>query len=309
MYKRMAHRLGSNINSPLFMSDPVPIRNSKNSTIDKVTDDSYLLKGDNKKDNHKSSYEYLGGEEEIFIIRYPGGAYQLHRKNLRDTLKELKPQSNVQVRQLSEEQTESFRSIIEALNLLHGSKELYNIMLEDVKNVFSDVNNVKPGTVAAFFIGCSDNTNFDGAIGCNPKCAGSLAPSEDNHDYTACEDLVLVYNEGLFSSLNDKSSTHVYIYIEQDSFSGFTEENINQLKEAGVESATLVFGNKDNSYTEVTKRLLIEELPNKNNQPKLSPEETINNTLTNNVNGGAVFIVIIIIIILLLILILFRRNY
>lgn len=311
----MSQRLGSNINSPLFMADPVPVRRNGNQNASYNTDQSFFVKGEEIQNGHTGSYEHVGGEEDIFIINGQGGSFQLHRKTLKDTLSDLKTQANVSVRQLSPEHTESFRSIVEALRLLYGSQALYDLVLTDIRAVFSDIKDVKPGTVAAFFIGCFNDDKFPGPMGCSPKCAASLPPAEGTPGYTNCDDLVLIYSEGLFSSLNEKRSSHSYIYIGDADFSGFTVENIRQLREAGIENSSLIFGNQDGSYREVTSALTLDQLPRKlesetsklqssatNNQP--APNNTENSNTTSG--AGIVFAIIIIVIIILLLVVLYR---
>lgn len=304
----MSQRLGSHITSSLFMSDPVPVRQSGNYSISHHIDQSYFVKGDDTKNNILDTYERVGGEEDVFIINSEGGSFQLHRKTLREILAELKTQANVSVRQLSAEQTESFRSIVEALRLLYGSQALYDLVLTDIRNVFNDVKDVKPGTVAAFFIGCFNDDKFPGPMGCSPKCAASLPPSEGTPGYANCDDLVLIYNEGLFSSLNAKQSIHAYIYIEDVNFSGFTTENIRQLQGAGIENASLIFGNNDGSYREITSATAVTELPKKTeNQPTTT--QTDSSSSSSNATGAGVVFAIIIIVIIILLIVLFYRAY
>lgn len=307
----MSQRLGSNINSPLFMADPVPVRRNGNQNISSNNDQSFLVKGDEPKDNTHDAYEHVGGEEDVFIINSQGGSFQLHRKTLKDTLADLKSQASVSVRQLSPEHTESFKSIVEALRLLYGSQALYDLVLNDIRGVFNDVRDVKPGTVAAFFIGCFNDDKFPGPMGCSPKCAASLPPTEGTPGYANCDDLVLIYSDGLFSSLNEKRSHHAYIYIGDINFNGFNGENIRQLKEAGIENASLIFGNADGSYREVTSPLALDQLPRKvevGDAVSVPPIEPASST-TNSGGAAIALIIIVIIVILLLIFVLFRyRN-
>lgn len=307
----MSQRLGSNINSPLFMADPVPVRRNGNQSGTHNTDQSFMVKGDEPKDTTADSYTHVGGEEDVFIINGQGGPFQLHRKTLKETLAELKTQAGVSVRQLSPEHTESFRSIVEALRLLYGSQALYDLVLNDIRAVFSDVKDVKPGTVAAFFIGCFNDDKFPGPMGCSPKCAASLPPAEGTPGYANCDDLVLIYSEGLFSSLNEKRSTHAYIYIGDANFPGFSTENVRQLKEAGIENASLIFGNPDGSYREVTSPLAIDQLPRKVESQEAAPQNTTSSSdgsSSSSSVGAVVFVIIMIVIIILLLVILYRAN-
>ena len=315
-------QLGSNINSPFFMDDPVPNRTKGNSFSHNIADQSFFVKGSDSKDTSSETYEHVGGEDDIFIINTPGGSYQLHRKTLKDTLLELKKQAHISVKHLSPENNESFKSIVEALRLLHGSQALYDIVLADIRGIFLDIKDIRPGTVSAFFIGCFNEDKFPGPLGCNPKCTASLPPSDGTPGYAACDDLILIYSDGLFNSLNERQSSHAYIYIGDIKFQGFTPENISQLKAAGVENASIIFGNQDGSYREVTSALTLSQLPQKpkkdetpvpktDNQPTTTDSSNNQNNQNNSNNGngaGIVVAIIIIAIIILALVVLYRGN-
>lgn len=303
----MSQRLGSNINSPLFMADPVPVRGGQQTNTTSNPDQSFFVKGEDGK--NKGSYEHVGGDDDVFIINGQGGSFQLHRNTLKETLEDLKTQAHVSVRHLSPNHTESFRSIVEALRLLYGSQALYDLVLADIRGVFNDVRDVKPGTVAAFFVGCFSDDKFPGPMGCSPKCAASLPPSEGTPGYANCDDLVLIYSEGLFSSLNEKRSSHAYIYISDPDFAGFTADNLRQLRAADIENVSLVFGNADGSYREVTSALPIDQLPKKAGEENaLAVSQSEGDSGSNNAGVGIALAIIIIIIIVLLFIVLFRGS-
>lgn len=304
----MSHRLGSSINSPLFMVDPVPVRSNGTTNISLNNNQSFFIKGDDQQNNTTDSYQHVGGEEDVFIINGPSESFQLHRKTLKEALEELKTQANIPLRQLNPQHTESFRSIVEALRLLYGSQALYDLILTDIRAVFSDVKDVRPGTVAAFFIGCFNDDKFPGPMGCSPKCAASLPPTEGTPGYNNCEDLVLIYSGGLFSSLNEKRSIHAYIYIDDHDFQGFSLENIRQLRDAGIENASLIFGNQDGSYREVTGALAIDQLPLRSETTSSVNSQQINTneTTSSNSSAGVIFAIIFLIIIILLLVVLYR---
>lgn len=286
----------SSINSSLFMSDPVPIKDQNA---------KYLIKGDEVEmtDNSGTKEENNSANQEDFIVvTSEGGSFQLHRKTLREMLLELKKDSHVSIKQLNPGKTQSFTSIVETLRLLYNSNDLYDLVLKDVHEIFSNVSNIKPGTVAAFFLGCSNDNKFDGPMGCDPKCAASLPPSEGTPEYANCNDLVLLYDNGGFSSLNDVGSQHAYIYIENNNFQGFTEENIKQLKDAGIQESTLVFGGPDGSYKEIRSPVKIDALPQ-----VVSVNEQQQPTVTQSSGAGAAVFIVIIIVVLLLIAFAFSR--
>lgn len=339
----MSQQMISTINSSFFMADPVPIKRNGNPVTMNTVDQSFLVKGDETKDSafsntsgssfeqnsskpsgfnndssSVSSYEHVNGKEDVFFISNQNGSFQLHRKTLKETLHELKSQCHVSVRQLNAEHTELFKSVVEALRLLYGSQALYDLILNDIRGIFSDVKDVRPGTVAAFFIGCFNDDKFPGPMGCSPKCAGSsLPPPEGTPGYTNCDDLVLIYSDGLFSSLNEKRSSHAYIYVGSGNFNGFSNENIRQLKEAGIENASIIFGNPDGSYREVTSPLNLDQLPKKqeaDNSGSNSSNSSSNVTssegaASGNGSGAAIaFAVVLILIIIILLIVFFRYG-
>lgn len=292
------------------MSDPVPVRNGKPQSGINNDEQSFFIKGDDSSKSTPGSYEHIGGEDDIFLINVEGGSFQLHRNTLKETLQELKTQSHVSVRNLSVDHTEAFRSVLEALRFLYNSQALYDIVLTDIRCIFGDIKNVIPGTVAASFIGCFNDDKFPGPMGCSPTCAAGLPPTEGTPGYYNCEDLVLIYSGGMFSSLNDKLSTHAYIYIGEENFTTFTPENIRQLREAGIENASLVFGNQD-GYREITGALPLDQLPTgAATEVNTTTETPLPNTDTQSSNTtGAIVIGVIIIVIFILLLVVLYRAY
>lgn len=307
----MSHLSESFITSPFFLAEPISVHHNPHSNTSYNNQQSFLIKGEETPITYNGNNNY---NEDILVVNSQGGSFQLNRKTLKESLQELKTQSHVSLRELSTEYTESFRSIVEALRLLHGSQGLYDIILNDIRNVFNDIKDVKPGTVAAFFIGCFNDDKFPGPMGCSPKCAASLPPTEGTPGYNNCEDLVLIYSDGLFSSLNEKQSTHAYIYIGDPEFSGFTLENISQLKSAGIEKSSLIYGNQDGTYREVTGDLTIDQLPQK--PQSLTSKSTIDTKSlseyqaddngSNSSGAGIVFAIVIIVIIILFLVVLYR---
>lgn len=309
----MSQRLGSNISSPLFMIDPVPSRTQSNTSRSYDEQTLFIKGGDSSSNIFSDATSGISVDnssnldDDVLIVDGPNEPFQLHRQTLRDTLEELKPQAHTPIRQLNPHHTECFRNLVEALRLLYGSQALYDIVLVDIRAVFADVNNIKPGTVAAFFVGCFTADNYPGPMGCSPKCVSSLRPTEGTPGHEVCEDLVLIYVNGQFSSLNDKNSKLVRIYIADEKFSGFTESNISQLRESGVENASLTFGNPDGSYRDVTGAIPLANLPRENASTTTTTSST--STSTNNGNGGTIALTVIIIVIIILLLLVLYRSY
>jgi hypothetical protein len=285
------------------MIDPAPVEQRPEPTSEIQR---FFFKGETKND----TYEKIGGSDDLYNVKTPTGAFQLSRASLKETLLELKQHAKVSVLHLDPVQTESFRVIVEALRLLFGSQALYDLVLADIRDIFSDITDIKPGTVAAYFIGCFSDDKFPGPAGCSPKCAASLPPAEGTPGYTTCDDLVLIYADGTFNSLNDKRSKHVHIYIDAPEFKGFTSENIKQLRDAEIETASLIFGNPDGSYREVTSPLALDMLPiqaqAQTQTVQTSSTPTSTSTTTTDNTTGIIFAVVLAIVIIVLLFVLYR---
>jgi hypothetical protein len=122
--------------------------------------------------------------------------------------------------------------------------------------------------------------------------------------------LVLIYADGTFNSLNDKRSKHVHIYIDAPEFKGFTSENIKQLRDAEIETASLIFGNPDGSYREVTSPLALDMLPiqaqAQTQTVQTSSTPTSTSTTTTDNTTGIIFAVVLAIVIIVLLFVLYR---
>ena len=283
----------TNIEYSLFMSDPVPIKNNKTSSHNNKNTDLFI------KGNSNATFELKKGYNNIYIITTSDNRkLEFDRSSLLDTLKDLKKYSNTPIKLLEDDQKASFASVMSAIGMLYKVGKMYEIVHNDIQSVFDDIKVVIPGTVAAYFIGCSSNDNFFGPMGCNPKCAASLAPGgKDPSDYK-CDNLVLLYeNDGTFSALNQQISQHTYIHIGDFNFKGFTVDNIKKLTDANISSATLIYGKADGTYGEPINSMPVDKLP------LISETQQAQTTSSTNDSGAwALFIIIAIIIIILLII-------
>src|SRR5258708_16741517 len=241
------------------------------------------------------SYEKLSHKDDIYLIRTDNGSYELHRKILIKTLHELHKHAHELISHLDKDESDMLASTIEVTKILHNSKALKELMLNDIKHIFSDIKNPIPGTVGAFFIGCfNDNFNGNIALGCNLACAASIFGCNSDIE---CTDLMLLFTNNTFTSLNDKKSLHAYIHIESENFTAFTNHQINLLKSAGLETVTLIFGNKDSSYKEYTKKIFLDNLV------------TINSSVTSSSSSSSATPLIIFIIVIVIILIIIGLYY
>ena len=256
--------------------------------------DSSLFTKDETNASH-GTYEKISDEDDVYLIHTDNGSFELYRKELNHTLKTLHRYAHVFVNQLDNEHKKLLNSTIEATRLLHNSKALKDLILEDIRSIYNHVKNPMPGTVGAFFVGCFNDDNFKGPLGCNPRCAASLFGCDEGLE---CADTVLIFAQNQFSYLNEKKTPHCIIYIQNPHFTAFSQHNLNMLRRAGHEQMTIVQADTDGSYKYVTDRLPI--------HGHLTQEGDTNTGLWVVVG---IIIAIIVILILLGLFYMYKYNY
>ena len=239
-----------------------------------------------------ASYEKISDEEDLYIIRTKGKSHYLYRQRLIDTVTELHDYAHVQISQLEKPQAKLLSSTIEATRILYNSNVLKILILDDIQRIFSDIKNPTPGSVSAFFLACFNNDDFNGPLGCNPRCAASSLKC----DTFECSDNILVYSNHEFNSLNDKQTSHAYIYIESPTFVTFQPHEVQMLRDANISTVTLIYGNANGTYLEVTNKMSIHDLP-------LSQNTTTAST------GTILVIIILVILIILGLLFVYGKGY
>jgi len=236
-------------------------------------------------------YEKISETEDIYIIHTKDHSYELHRTRLIDTLKELHKYAHIQITQLDEKQSKLLASTIETTRLLYNTKALKDLVLKDIQHIYSHIKNPVPGTVASFFIGCFNLDEFTGPLGCNPRCAASLLKCEGVS--FECGDTILIFSNHDFTSVNKKMTTHAYIYIEDENFKEFSKHEYNRLNDAGIKSVTLIYGNADGSYREITNEIFLNHS---------------NTTDATNI-GWIILIIVIILLIIIALMFFYGREY
>lgn len=262
-----------------------------------LVDSSLLINDYQTLDSHSTlhsvseiTYEKLS--ENHYIVRTDEKSYELDRKELINTLNKLHKHAHQFVGKLDKESHELLMSTIEATRILYNSKALKDLILKDIRQIYHDIKNPVPGTVGAFFIGCFNDDQFKGPIGCNPRCAASLFGC--HNEQIECADTILIFSHGQFTSLNDKKTSHCIIYIEDANFETFSNHHIYKLRQAGHEEVTIVYSDSDGSYKHVSDRM------------KLGDVHHVHDD--SNVSWTVLIIILVIIVVLILLALLYWYN-
>jgi hypothetical protein len=171
----------------------------------------------------------------------------------RQCLQKLRKVSNVQIRHLTDDSypdptnpggqpltglDSCLKQIIKNVNILYPT-QFFPMVHKQIQEIFADVQDVKPGTVGAYMVGCLLPMTSPHAPGCSLLCASSIPPPEETPDFKFCEHAVMwaqwdpTKNEYVFTEMNnvpDKTNTIVYVpSTSMSSFQGFSESEKNDL--------------------------------------------------------------------------------
>ncbi len=234
---------------------------------------------------NEDSYEKVDDQEDLYIIKSENKNYYLYRQRLIDTVKDLYPYAHVQISKLEKDQKQLLENTMKATKLLYHSNVLKNLIVDDIQEIFKDIKNPTPGSVCAFFITCFNHDDFKGPLGCHPKAL--------SFGCDTCEDTILSYNYG-FIPINRHHTNHAYIYIDCK-FTNFTRKDIQKLKDDGIQKVTLIYGNKNGTYQEITYQMSLDKLPVSKN--------------TTTASTSTIVLLIIIILIMLGLLFVYGNGY
>jgi hypothetical protein len=180
------------------------------------------------------SYEKISEEKDIYLIHTDEKSYKLHRRKLLKSLHLLRQHSNVLINNLDANMLERFHGTVDSTRILYHSKTLKDLILNDIQDIFSDVINIVPGTVGAFFTSCFYDNEVP--LGCNPKCA--IASTQC--DGFECADTVMEFDGSTFKTIHNKNTPNVYVYIKNNT-KKIPPYHIDLLKNAGIKSLVIVY--------------------------------------------------------------------
>lgn len=160
------------------------------------------------------------------------------------------------------------------LYLVNVTKELrgtplYKTYYSEIVERFGDIDEVVPGTVGAYFIGCLPSTTFTNRNlhACSAICAGAV-PSPDNmsgESHCGASILAVLNNDGYdFVPLRMENSPVLAVFIDNNhKFSGFTEKEKEKLARFGYKTVALYRVSADGKHYQNTSYgpMPIQDLP------------------------------------------------
>jgi len=244
-------------------------------------------------------------------------------EDMKQKIKVLVAHSSDKLDKLDPDTQSIYQYVLSYVRILYGTQE-YNQLYNLVQIEFSSIKNFQIGTLAAYFLGCSLNTNIDDKS-CSVICAGAM-PSPSMKEKCSLPVLVGMYSSsGLtLTMLNkmDSSKSSAILFINSNTFNPFTSSDINKIKSMGINTISIYLTSNDGiNYKPITNGFIPVDslLSYKSATFQLSPTSTStvntpsvststssnSSTVTNSItiNGIAIAIIVLILLIVLVIFI------
>jgi len=229
----------------------------------------------------------------VIIISDEKDNFEINTTKIQKSLKELRKHEKVPIKDLPQEILTEFNHVNNVISILHKTPA-YGILYNMILTEFNGVVPQSVGTVGAYFVGCTTSTNFKGTPACAAVCAGNLAPNSEK--WATCDKLSISYDcdTGKFSTMNlHEDKREAYIFAPIDKFKGFTKQELQSLKDFGVERIKIVRYSSASNYSEETSEFVeISKMK--------STQQTVGSSSGSTAAAWGVFFVILIIIFLLL---------
>lgn len=182
-------------------------------------------------------------------VNSPAGVQTYSISDLRARLQRIRQNSELAVGSVASPQVaDDHAKVTEMLRATNGT-DAYNQIYHEITSAFKGYQPRTPGTYGAFYTGCLMSSGPDGKNECNPYCTGGLAPPDNSPNWNGpCEHQTFAHANGRFSALNnvDKKDNAI-VYVTGDSFGGFSDSEIQQLRNTGVKNVR-VYTYGDNGF-------------------------------------------------------------
>lgn len=259
----------------------------------------------NKTEEEKDSITYKSKTiKDVNRIKNKNSKNKYNRASVMADLMYLKQYSKQPVQMLKKEALDKFYEMIKINEMLKKDENLRDTFLKDVKKVFSNLENVKPGTVEAIFMDCSQK------VECDPTCEESIFKNENEKQ---CDQIILYFltEENNFKPVNNiQKSNNCYIYIDalKKQFKGFSKENLSFLKQNyQCQGYVLLFTdfNKNKNYDSIP----FSQLPLQSNAIQQNPSQKDMVVQEQPVDINSVFVVLLVLLFILIVVAVIFYSY
>lgn len=181
--------------------------------------------------------------------------------NVKTWLRRLADSGDIQIDRLGPSLTADFTNMVEITNLSSTTGHT-QVILKLIDEAFSSYRrgHITPGTVAAYFKGCTVGDDFGGEPGCSAVCAGMFQP-DVIPGWVPCQENVVHLRDGKLSFQNiAKGESRATVHIFDAGIRGFTPAQIKALRDEGI-SRVAVYHHGTGDYTVKQNHVDIDRLP------------------------------------------------
>jgi hypothetical protein len=197
--------------------------------------------------------------EDVILLRGSSGEsdIRIDLANARKMIQDLRDNwATSLVKDLSGTAKENFLSLVELAQVLHQTPA-YSYLHELITKEFGcdSERRYRINTVGAYFCECQQSTNFPGNNACSLGCLTGLQPEEGCRGFYPCDHACLVYNgHNSFTMLNgDMDRKQCYLFVsDQIDFQGLSSQEVQSIRDMGVESVKIVKHSEGLSYQEIS---------------------------------------------------------
>lgn len=241
---------------------------------------TFVVKGDNADSGERGDF---GSHQ---------GDHTYHKGKSREVLKRLLPYANTPIAHLPSAASADLNKVKGAAASLRKDKALYPMFMGDVRDIFSGVHSVGPGTVGAYMLGCTTK----GYSMCDGVCAGALPPV-DNPMATCDKNVYFVQSNGSISRISQSPISHDAVVFWQAYPGVYTPAQIAVLNADGITMVTTqVFGkNTPENTVPLTSLPTVAPLP--------GGGVVTGKDIKASSTAGTVWVIVLIVIIIILIII------
>ncbi|SNW62994.1 Transmembrane domain-containing protein [Orpheovirus IHUMI-LCC2] len=213
-------------------------------------------------------------------------------------LDNLKRHSDVLISELSGSPKHDYDTIQAVAQTLFNTPT-YERLYKCIRDRFHDITNPNPGTIGAYFNGCSLTEDA-----CSPLCAGSIVPPDADWKWCDTNVVLGIWNGKCYDfylqnpPLEDKDTT-VNLESVNGQFYGLTTDEKESLKSLGIFFARFRLYHRNNKYEVITKECIsVDTLKSRNNYTTNIAHRISSST---NSSSNAIFWVFAIILLLVII--------
>lgn len=216
---------------------------------------------------------------------------------VRGHLLALKPAAQTRIRSLDETQRRLYNYIVSHVQKHHDDPAAMEQLQRLFQEVYGDITNPEPGTLASYFVGCSNQPILGFAPkNCGLHCAASLTNLAQGE--SPCDArVILALPNGTnmtFVSISSTLSEDAIVYLTQPQVRGFNQAEIEELARLNVSRVMLVYyDTKTQSYKQVQDWTELNKLPQR--------VDVIPSEVAANRNPNAVFFILLLVLFLIVI--------